>query len=597
MPDYLSLAGTALNKRPYQLFGTAKRYFKSAIFPRIPINIDERYERSIPDTIVPHTEPIRENTKRLQESVSTDRGTYESQAAAATEGEVTFLNRSVSFRAGTAVAADAPAVMNQPLHWRLKFWGFEHLKPIWLTGLNPAESPDQEIAVHRAWLDDWKGSHPIASDSGFLRRYWMPHSVSLRILNWARYDSLFEAYLDKEFREEICRFVYKNAAFLADNVEYGVGGNHLIENATALVVAGVYTGEREWRRRGRQILERASRRQFFRDGGHIERSPMYHLIVCQRFLTAVDVLEFMGEKSGKIRTAATEAIRFLATLRPPDDRIPLLNDSVFGEAIPLTACLEYARAVGVSIDSEPGKKGDELSVSLPESGFYWLSSRGTQMLIAAHEVAVPHLPAHAHVHPGQVCLWIDGKRVLTDTGVYEYEAGLRRQRARSIRSHNTVQVGESEPVRIGSSFWLWGTINPQVEYREDEHLRMTYSVTGIRNPKYEHERIVEAARDGWRITDHLAGQERPAFSRLHVHPRWMVDIDNEQGLVTIRGRDSAPIMEVEAFGHSGMAIETAPYYPEFGSEEDRSVIVICREIPGSFGVQLSLPVCYSNRQN
>ncbi|APW98886.1 hypothetical protein CHINAEXTREME_14370 [Halobiforma lacisalsi AJ5] len=585
MTDYLTLLGTALNKQPRQLFGIITRTAKSSVLSRLPIDVDARYETRIPKDFTPRTEPIRQNTVRLQESTAEKRDEYAREAEVAIGGEITFLNETVSFEGGKAVSVDAPRVLEQSLHWKLKCWGFEHLEPVWLSSHDPSKISDDDIAVHRAWLDDWIGDHPIATDTRYLRRYWMPHSVCLRILNWARYDSLFAEHLDKEFRKEIRRFVYKNAVFLSDNVEHGVGGNHLVENAVALVVAGVYADEPTLWKQGRRIFERAAETQFFKDGGHIERSPMYHLIVCQRFLTAVDLLESIGDGSEKIRSAANDGIEFLERLQPPDDRIPLFNDSVFGEALPLSSCLAYAKSVGIEASLDHNKQTHEKS--LPESGFYWFGNDDTRLLVAAHEITVPHLPGHAHVHPGQVCLWVDGKRVLTDTGVFEYAAGPRRQRARSVRSHNTVQVGDTEPVRLASSFWLLGSFGPEVEYQKNNRLRMAYEIGGIGRPRYEHERQIESESDRWRITDQINSEEGPVVSRFHVHPECETYFDQNNECVTIEDANGTPIVEVEIFDYAEVDIDTAPYYPEYGEAQSRPVIVVSRETPGTYGVHLS----------
>lgn len=587
MTDYLTFVGTALNKQPRQLFEIATRTVKSSVLPRLPIDVDARYENRIPDEFTPRIDAIRQNTVRLQESTVENRDKYTSEVTAAIDGEITFLNETISFKNGTAVSVDAPEVLEQSLHWKLKCWGFEHLKPVWLSSHAPSAVSDDEIAVHRAWLEDWKCAHPIANNTGYLRRYWMPHSVCLRILNWARYDSLFADRLDDQFRKDIRRFVYKNAAFLSDNVEHGVGGNHLIENAVALVVAGVYADEPAWRRQGHRIFIKAAENQFFEDGGHIERSPMYHLIVCQRFLTAVDLLESLDEGSAEIRRTAADGIEFVERLRPPDDRIPLLNDSVFGEALPLPSCLRYARAVGIEVISDDTT--EQRGRSLAESGLYWFGDGGTRLLVAAHEVTVPHLPGHAHVHPGQVCLWVDGKRVLTDTGVFEYAAGPRRQRSRSVRSHSTVQVGETEPVRLASSFWLWGGLNPEVEYRENRRLRMAYDVNGIGRPTYDHERVIESEPDGWHIIDRIDSEVEPVVSRLHVHPKCEIVFENDGGQVSIVNDEGTLIVNVKELERTEIDVESAPYYPEYGEEQSRAAIVVSRKRPGTFGARLSMP--------
>lgn len=576
MSEYLTLLGTALNKRPRQLAGIATRILKSQALGRLPVDVDARYERAIP-AFEPVTEPLGENARLLQASV-TPRDRYREHASAAARGELAFLGETVHFEDGTAVSLGSPRVREQSLHWQLKCYGFEHLGSAWLGYRDPGELPEEELSAHEAWLADWRGGYPVAADPTYLRGYWMPHSVCLRVLNWARYDAVFRDRLKPAFREGIRECVYKNGAFLSDNVEHGVGGNHLVENAAALVVAGVYADEPGWRRQGRRLFERAADGQFFADGGHVERSPMYHLLVCQRYVTATDLLERVGEGSETIRACARRALGFVRSVRPPDGRIPLFNDSVFGEALALAACLDYGERVGLS----PERRAEGPAGALPGTGYYWLGEGEDRLLVAAHEVTVPHLPGHAHAHPGHVSLWVGGERVLTDTGVYEYAAGERRQRARSVASHNTVQVAGTEPVRLGSSFWGWGRVDPTVEY-EEGRLRMAYSVGGLGRPTYGHERTVTATSAGWRVTDTVECDGGPVTSRLHVHPGY--DAAAGDGRVDVTGADG-PVLAVEAFGADGVSVEQGPYYPRYGCERERDVVVLRRDGSGTFGVEI-----------
>jgi len=573
MTDYLTLVGTVLNKQPRQLFGIATRTVKSSVLPRLPIDIDARYEDRIPDELTPQIEPIRENTVRLQESTVANREEYSKAAEAAVDGEITFLNETLSFENGEAVSVDADSVMGQSLHWQLKFWGFEHLKPVWLSSHDPSEVSDEVIATHQAWLDDWMDDHPIAAATRYLRRYWMPHSVSLRILNWARYDSLFADRLDDTFREGIQRFVYKNAAFLSDNVEHGVGGNHLVENAVALIVAGSYFERDDWLAQGKGILERAATDQFFEDGGHVERSPMYHLIVTQRYLTSADLLAPTDRQSDVVDTTAEDAVGFAAAIRPPDGKIPLLNDSALGEALAIDELDQYASACDLAPSLSGSARRD-----CPETGYHWLGDGDDCLLAVGGDLVVKHLPAHAHAHPAQVLAWVDGRPVLTDTGVFEYEAGHARWRARSVRSHNTVQVDGAEPVLLGDSFHWFGNVTTDV-YWDDNELLMAYEVGGIGQPSYSHRRRVEHDADGWTITDDLTGFDGTATARFHVHPTLTTGVEDEIARIVDATTDEHALT-VRLLSGDDLTVETAPYYPQYGKLRERDVVTVSRSGDG-----------------
>lgn len=224
---------------------------------------------------------------------------------------------------------------------------------------------------------------------------------------------------------------------------------------------------------------------------------------------------------------------------------------------------------------------------MDDTGYYWLGDGDDRLLVAAHEIAVPHMPAHAHAHPGQICLWIDGRRVLTDTGVYKYAAGEYRQRARSIRSHNTIQVGEREPVRMASSFWLWGQIDPSVTFEESgSRLELAYSVGGVGRPEYRHRREIEYGSGVWSVEERVESHKSPVVSRLHVHPRLNAKaVDNR---VEVMDKSDDPILSVVSFGDDTISIEDAPYYSEYGTECIRDAIAIRPSDSEFFQFQLDL---------
>lgn len=172
--------------------------------------------------------------------------------------------------------------------------------------------------------------------------------------------------------------------------------------------------------------------------------------------------------------------------------------------------------------------------------------------------------------------------------MFEYAAGPRRQRTRSVRSHNTIQVDDTEPVRFASSFWLWGSLDPEVEYRENSRLRMSYDVGGIGRPTYDHERKIESESDGWRITDKVDCEEGPVVSRLHVHPEFETVFVNDDGYVSIKDSDGTQIAKVEPSDHAEIDIKTAPYYPAYGEIQARSAIIVHQRRLGKFGLRLRI---------
>lgn len=587
MSDRITYIGTAFNKRPEQLLGRIRQMAKARVLPNLPIDINDRYERQIPEQITANSNPLYKNTIHLRSAVQSEREKYKQQAEETLSGNLSFLNDDVIFASGDSIRLDSESVTEKPIHWRIKCFGFEHLKWIWLGYEEQTNVPEEAVNAHKEWLREWVDTHEIARDVGYMRKDWTPHAVSLRICNWCRYDVWMGDHLNEDYKQTIRWFVWKNAAFLSDNVEYGVGGNHLIENGIALLMAGVYLENNAWMNQGREILQRAVDNQLLSDGGHFERSPMYHLIVCQRLLTATELLNAIGEYPEQIRDGAAECVSFVKRLSPPDERIPLLNDSVLGEALALPDCLDYAqRVLGQQecvLDSESTN-----SEVMSGTGYYWLGQGMNRLLAVAGDVTVPHLPAHAHAHPAQICLWAGGSRVITDTGVYEYAAGKRREQSRSVRGHNTIQVDEGEPLRFSGEFLCWGNISPDVEYTADDsrtEIEIKYNSNAVGQLKYQHKRTITHRAKQWTVCDYIEGIEKIAVSRLHIHPDYQTEIKDE--CIMICNESGDDILSIEPSGCDSVSTTRSPYYPEYGRELKRDMIELQRESDGRMNIEIS----------
>src|SRR5207247_8423600 len=103
--------------------------------------------------------------------------------------------------------------------------------------------------------------------------------------------------------------LYLQAAYLYRNLETYVLGNHYLENARALVFAGVnFGGQGEaaaWLEKGRQIIRSETPEQILADGGSFERSPMYHALALEAYLDLLNLLP----AGDTIRPVLVDAVR------------------------------------------------------------------------------------------------------------------------------------------------------------------------------------------------------------------------------------------------------------------------------------------------
>jgi len=201
-----------------------------------------------------------------------------------------------------------------PLLWRFHLNYFD-----WAPRLAAAGRWEELDAQVRGW---------IAANPPGRRPAWHPYPLSLRIGAWIRSLTLAPAGVETLHWHVSLR---RQAAFLTAHPEYHLGGNHLLENAFALLAAGLFfSGSRaaEWRRRGLNLLLEELDRQVLPDGGHVERSFSYHFRVTLLCREAANLLRAnLGGIPAALKDAEQRLARYLDALLHEDGNIPLFQDS------------------------------------------------------------------------------------------------------------------------------------------------------------------------------------------------------------------------------------------------------------------------------
>ncbi len=443
---------------------------------------------------------------------------------------------------------------------------------------------------------DWCQRNPPGNRIG-----WEPYPLSLRIVNWLKFlvrnISRLEAVGKGHTVSQILLSLCEQTKWLERRLEFHLRGNHLLKNAKALLFAGTLLETREsghWRKTGSQLLRKQLAVQILTDGGHFERSPMYH---AQSFEDLLDLLTLYAAfrplvpLRHRLSEMSAAMAGFLRTILHPDSEIPLFNDSTFGDARPATELL--ARAEPFS--SLAGTEDREIQV-LPQTGFGVLrdSSSRSSLIFDCGPIGPDEQPGHGHCDALSYELSLNGERVVVDTGVSTYEAGPVRHYERSTAAHNTVRVDGEEQAEIWAAFRI-GRRYSTCPLKSGSAQRFSFlsgEHDGYRRLGVIHSRqIVRGAGDLWIVADHLrgAGTHRTE-SFIHFHPAIRVEPcglgeDPVPGgwrkrvvLTTTRRRYFLISPTVGSF-----AIKQAWYSPEFGRREKQCV--------GFWVWEGRLPVC------
>ena len=435
----------------------------------------------------------------------------------------------------------------------------------------PAFSPTQRTAC----LIDWIERH--RSGVG-----WDPHPISLRLLCWGKLLTTAGALdLDTDSARRLHASMADQAETLARGLEHRLQANHLLSNLIAVVWAGMLLeGEVSsgWRDLG-ATLSREIDRQIHPDGGHEERSPMYHALLLESLL---DLLNLCRADPGRapvglvesLEAAASRMLVALGAWTHPDGRIALFADSAFDIAAEPAALVDYATRLGV--EGFGGVLDSEESIVLPQSGYVCLRAPEAWLLASTSGPAPAHQPGHAHCDALAFELSLGGRRIVTDTGLFEYQPGARRDRARRTASHATLQVDGQEQAELWAAHRIGG--RPRVELEGWDGARCAEaSCRGWSRRRTAHRRLFRVGEREAEILDQVEGACRQLRLSLPLDPAWQVELDTRASRATATLREpegASPIrVEIELPTELRWQLERGAYYPSFGREVERDVLV------------------------
>ena len=212
---------------------------------------------------------------------------------------------------------------------------------------------------HLALLQRWVNENPPGHGNG-----WEPNPTSLRIVNWIKWSLTFAAErggVAVALPPPCLQSLAVQARWLSRRLEHHLLGNHLFANAKALVYAGAFFVGPEadrWRTLGLRLLARELEEQILPDGGHFERSPMYHAILLEDVL---DLINLAGAYPGLLDDAVLALCRvkavamrdWLAAMTHPDGEISFFNDAAFGIAPTLADLGRYADRIPTVSQAHP----------------------------------------------------------------------------------------------------------------------------------------------------------------------------------------------------------------------------------------------------
>jgi len=476
------------------------------------------------------------------------------------DGEMTFLNQ--TFHIG----------------W-MPVWNSAELSKLWLYNLHYFEwlwaFNNKDFDLVKAVCLDWIQHHCLArSQVG-----WEPYPIALRLMNWCSYfysEQRTQTLADNEFATELWRSIWYQSEWLSSHIEYHLQGNHLLENAAALAIIGsCFDGDdaSSWRKIGLNLLRKQLEEQMLEDGMHFERSPMYH----SRIVYVLMMIYNTGheELQQTVTPFISKALDVLYKLEHPDGEIALLNDSSFGIYNNPEDLIKYGVGLGYNVTDNNGRVIRPWA--LPDAGYYgFCGGGGTYVVCDAGQLGPDYIPGHAHADIFSFELSLNGKRVIVDSGVYDYEWSEERRYCRSTRAHNTVEIDRQDQAEMWGAFRVARRGYPyDIEWKPRKngfHLSAIHDGYRRLPGKPLHRRSFEYNDDDYiKITDIIhTNCVLKCSSYIHLHPYCLCEMDDNMDVIVSY---PAGNFLVDFEGPGKLEIQESQYYPEF-SKKDTNIVLV-----------------------
>jgi uncharacterized heparinase superfamily protein len=445
------------------------------------------------------------------------------------------------------------------------------LEKLWIYNLHYfdelATSASEDSELHSELLQLWIDGNPPGQGNG-----WEPYPTSLRIVNWIKW--VLAGNIPPEgFYQSLAI----QTRFLCKRLEYHLLGNHLFANAKALVFAGLFFNGPEadkWLSCGMAILGKEIPEQVLADGGHFERSPMYHSIILEDMLDIANLFQAYDNDLPALWNGKIEAmLTWLAGMIHPDRQISLFNDSALGIAAKPDKILAYAGRLGVG--SENKRNNLQALYSLQESGYIRWQSDSALMLLDVGEIGPTYLPGHAHADTLSFEMSLHGQRFIVDSGTSCYGISAERLRQRQTGAHNTVSVDGEDSSEVWSGFRVARRASPcdltiskhkgevKVRCGHDGYLRLPGKVMHHREWSLSEEKVI--------ITDTLSGKYETACARLFFHP--LITIESLGANIFKARLADGKFSDIKVIGGSA-ELTKSTYHPGFGVVEDNCCLHI-----------------------
>jgi len=421
-----------------------------------------------------------------------------------------------------------------------------------------ADKAASRAYFHRDLVQRWVADNSEASSIA-----WQPYPCSLRIVNWIKW-----ALSGNEINGTVKKSLAMQAGFLEKRMEYHLQANHLWVNGKALVFAGAFftsSDSARWLGKGLRLLQEQMDVQILEDGGHFERSPMYHAIILEDIIDLIQLDTIYPELLGsafisKCHEKAGCMQHWLSAMSFPDGGVSFFNDSVDSISPKLSSLSTYAS----EFDCETKTVNTSATNIFEDSGYVRLENASAIVIADVGALGPDYQLGHAHADTlsFEMCLFKD--RFIVNSGIDRYGDSDERLRQRGTAAHSTVEINNANSSEVWGGFRVARRAKPfNFSYSLSEiNLSVSCSHDGYARLRGKpiHSRTWDLGGQTLLITDIIGGDYFAATGRFHLHPNVDVsEVSNTSCRLLHQGVEV--LLEVQG---GNISVVKSSYHPEFG---------------------------------
>lgn len=416
------------------------------------------------------------------------------QIASIEEGKITFklLNKMVTW--------------NGAVDWSDSQWGRlwnYHLQYCDFLLQQDLSTEDKSSLIESLYQDLFSGKLDTEPYPASLR--------SMNVIRWLSQDGPYKNSWSEPIKGEselILVGLYTELHFIRKNPETHLMGNHLLENAFALLMGSEYLNDADLRKSANAIFQSELSEQFLEDGAHYERSVMYHQILLSRILEALTYLPKDDPWVKPFRNLVPKMLAWLHHMRFQNGDLANFNDTTVACKLETDQLIRIARELNLTPESD---------LELSESGFRKRSFESYEWIMKTGGVAPDHQPGHIHADTFSFILHVRNRPVIVDRGISTYSPGADRDRERATVSHNCVTSGSLNTTDV------WGVFRvgrrPHIHLLTDNpaELEMKLHYKPFFKRGFSHRRSVLFEENAIVVTENT-DPGRMVNGFLHFHP-------------------------------------------------------------------------------